>query len=166
MSTHIEKSDFTGLKVVYYSSDNVYPILPLLSEEFPHWTIDKIKNYVQLVIKKKREFAGMLVAQNESLYNVGLLIYTLQSVSSENLHKNSKEEFTFGLVVENIICSSPIMKEQVFLTIVEAAMDIAKRNNCEFLELPKFDENYKLIEKKYKNQIIKINSFRTAIDLV
>ena len=108
-----------GLKISHYnSSDGVYPILPLLSEEFPNWTIDKIKNYVKLVVTKKNEIAGMLVAKNEALYNVGLLIYTFQSVGTKYLnnheeHSNSKEEFTNGIVVENIIAIKRAVKNLV-----------------------------------------------------
>ena len=42
---------------------------------------------------------------------------------------------------------------------------LQKKNNCKFIELPKFDETYKLIQGKYKKKLIKINSYRTAIDL-
>jgi len=140
-------------------------LLPLLSEEFPEWTIDKIKNYVKLVVSKKDTIAGMLVVKNESLYNVGLLVYTFQSVDTNYLYANNKKKFAKGLVVENIVASSPILKQQIFLLIVEHAIDIAKKNNCKFIELPKFNETFKLIEKKYNKQIIKINSYRTAIDV-
>ena len=139
--------------------------MPLLSEEFPEWTIDKIKNYVKLVVSKKDTIAGMLVVKNESLYNVGLLVYTFQSVDTNYLYANNKKKFAKGLVVENIVASSPILKQQIFLLIVEHAIDIAKKNNCKFIELPKFNETFKLIEKKYNKQIIKINSYRTAIDV-
>ena len=107
----------------------------------------------------------MLVAKNEAFYYVGLLIYTLQSASTKYLYNDAKEEFTNGLMVENIIASSPILKPQIFLIIIESAINIAKKNNCKFIELPNFDETYKLVKKKYHNKIIKINNFRTAIDL-
>ena len=165
MSSELKEKNYTGLSVSYYDSDNIYPLLPLLSEEFPNWTLDKIKNYVKLVVSKKPEVAGMLVAKNEAFYNVGLLIYTFQSVSTKYLYTDVKEEFTNGLMVENIVASGPILKQQIFLIIVESAIDIAKKNNCKFIELPKFDETYKLVNEKYHNKVIKINNFRTAIDL-
>ena len=165
MLSKVEKNHTTGLSVDIYSSDNVYPLLPLLSEEFPDWTIDKIKNYVKLVVSKEDTIAGLLVVKNESLYNVGLLVYTFQSVSTNYLYANNKKKFSKGLVVENIVASSPILKQQIFLLIVDHAIDIAKKNNCKFIELPKFNETFKLIEKKYNKQIIKINSYRTAIDI-
>ena len=165
MNFDVEESNNTGLTVSPYVSDNIYPLLPLLSEEFPNWTIKKIKNYVNLVITKKDNVSGMLVAKNASQYNVGFLIYTFQSVSSKYLYNNSKEEFSAGLVVENLVASSPILKQQIYLTLVEFAMSIGKKNNCKFIELPKLDETYKLINVKYNSQIIKINDFRTAIDL-
>ncbi len=165
MSSISDLENYTGLSVSHYNSDNIFPLLPLLSEEFPNWTIDKIKNYVKLVISKDHDVAGMLVAKNESLYSVGLLIYTFQSISSKHLYNNTKEEFSNGLMVENIIASSPILKQQVFLAIIEFAINIAKEKKCKFIELPKFDETYKLVAQKYQKQIIKINNFRTAIDI-
>ena len=166
MSSEIEQKNYNGLSVSRYSSDNIYPLLPLLSEEFPNWTFDKIKNYVRSITSKKsEEIAGMLVAQNEAFYYVGFLIYTFQSISSEYLSINKKEKFTNGLVIENILASSPILKREIFLEIIEYAINIAKKNNCKFIELPNFNETYKLVKKKYHNKIIKINNFRTAIDL-
>jgi len=165
MSSELKEKNYTGLSVSYYNSDNIYPLLPLLSEEFPNWTVDKIKNYVKLVVSKEPDVAGMLVVKNEAFYNVGLLIYTFQSVGTKYLYTDVKEEFTNGLMVENIVASGPILKQQIFLIIVESAIDIAKKNNCKFIELPKFDETYKLVNEKYHNKIIKINNFRTAIDL-
>ena len=128
MAHKVEKNNTTGLSVSLYKSDNIYPLLPLLSEEFPEWTVDKIKNYVKLIVSKKDTIAGMLVAKNQSSYNVGLLVYTFQSVSTNYLYPNvKKKKFTNGLVVENIVASSPILKQQIFLIVVEYAIDVAKK---------------------------------------
>ncbi len=108
----------TGLDIRNYTNDNIYPLLPLLSQEFPNWTIDKIKNYVKLVISKNLDVSGILIAQNEALYNVGLLIYTLQTVSSELLGNSKKEKLSNGIVVENLNASSPILQKQVFFLLI------------------------------------------------
>ena len=163
MSSNIELNNYTGLSVSFYDSDNIYPLLPLLSEEFPNWTVNKIQNYIKLVVSKKPNVAGMIVAKNESLYYVGLLVYTFQSVSSKYIEENKKTEFSNGLVIENLIASSPILQQQVFFLIVEKAIELAKKNKCEFVELPKFDENYKLIQNKYQSKIHQSNNFRTVI---
>jgi hypothetical protein len=42
---------------------------------------------------------------------------------------------------------------------------MAKKNNCEFVELPKFDETYELIKQKYQKQISHSNGFRVFIKL-
>ena len=47
----------------------------------------------------------------------------------------------------------------------ERLAKIAKKNNCDFIELPKIDETYELIEKKYKEQIVHPNNFRSFINL-
>ena len=154
-----------GLLVTNYKNDNIYPLLPLLSQEFPNWTIDKIKNYVKLVITKNHDVAGMLVAQNEATYNVGLLVYTFQSTNSKSSNKNKKDDFMDGLVIENLIASSPILQKQVFFILIESVIKMAKKNNCEFIELPKFDETYELIKEKYIKQISHQNNFRVLIKL-
>jgi len=165
MPQQIKKVNYTGLLVTHYKSDNIYPLLPLLSQEFPNWTIDKIKNYIKLVISKNHDVAGMLIAQNEASYNVGLLVYTFQSISSKSSNKNKKDDLMDGLVIENLIASSPILQKQVFFILIENAIKMAKKNNCQFIELPKFDETYELIKEKYKKQISHQNSFRVIIKL-
>ena len=165
MHPQIEEVNYTGLLVTHYKSDNIYPLLPLLSQEFPNWTIDKIKNYIKLVISKNHNVAGMLVAQNEAAYYVGLLVYTYQSITSELLGNTIKDQFTKGIVVENLIASSPILQKQVFFILIENVIKMAKKNNCQFIELPKFDETYELIKEKYKKQISHQNSFRVFIKL-
>ena len=91
MPTQIKRVSDTGLLVSHCNSDNIYPLLPLLSQEFPNWTIDKIKNYVKLVISKKNDVAGMLIAKNEAAYNVGLLVYTYQSITSKLIGDAKKD---------------------------------------------------------------------------
>ena len=165
MRPQIKEVSDTGLLVTHYKNDNIYPLLPLLSQEFPNWTIDKIKNYVKLVISKNHDVADILVAQNEASYYVGLVVYTYQSISSKLLANTIKDQFVKGIVVENLIASSPILQKQVFFIIIESVIKIAKKNNCEFVELPKFDETYELIKQKYQKQISDINGFRVFIKL-
>ena len=128
MHPQIKEVNYTGLLVTHYKSDNIYPLLPLLSQEFPNWVIDKIKNYVKLVISKNNDVAGMLVAQNEASYYVGLLVYTNQSITSESLGNTKKDQFVKGIVVENLIASSPILQKQVFFILIENVIKIAKKN--------------------------------------
>ena len=165
MSLEEIQNDHIGLLIKQYDNDNIYPLLPLLFQEFPNWTLDKIKNYVKIVISKKHDVAGMLVAQNEAMYYVGLLIYTFQQISPELIGNTKKNQFAKGVVVENLIASSPILQKQVFFILVENIITMAKKNNCQFIELPKFDETYELIKEKYKKQITNHNNFRIFIKL-
>jgi len=168
MHSAIESESNIGLLISNYRSDNIYPLLPLLSQEFPNWSMGKIKNYVKLVISEEKEAndpSGILVAQNDALYYVGLLIYTYQTITSNLLAKDNKEEFVNGIVVENLNASSPILQKNVFFILLESLIKIAKKNNCDFIELPKIDETYELIEKKYKEQIVHPNNFRFFINL-
>ena len=157
---------YTGLIISNYDSENINPLLPLLSEEFPNWSVAKIKSYISTVIKKKQNIAGVLVAQNEAFYYVGLLVYTFQQITSENFGKNQNEnQFIDGLIIENLVASSPILQKQVFMTLVEEAIRIANTNSCAFVELPKLDESYQLVKKKYQNQITNVNGFRTFLKI-
>jgi len=165
MCPQILEKDYTGLNIKDYRSKNIYPLLPLLSQEFPNWTIDKIKNYVKLVISKKNDVAGILVAQNDSLYNVGMLIYTFQTITSGLLNNSKKKKFLNGIVVENLNASSPILQKQVFFILIEKVIMLAKEKKCEFAELPKFDESYDLIRQKYNSKISNPNDFRVFIKL-
>ncbi len=165
MTPQIVEQDNTGLVIRNYKSDDIYPLLPLLSQEFPNWTIDKIKNYMKLVISKNNDVAGILVAQNDALYNVGILIYTHQTITSDMIGNSKKNQFIKGIVVENLNASSPILQKQVFFILIEKIIKFAKEKKCEFIELPKFDDSYELIKKKYKTKIFNPNNFRVFIKL-
>jgi len=162
-----------GLDIGSYESNNIYPLLPLLKQEFPDWSSKQIKSYVELLISKKDVVTDLLVARNEAYYYVGILIYTIQQISSEHVNKSKvinikdKEKKPLNvLVVENLIASSPILQKQVFMALVDAVIDIAENNSCDFLELPKLDnESYDLIKDKYQSQIIGFEGFRTYLKL-
>ena len=161
MVVNSEKSH-TGLIISNYDSNDINPLLPLLSEEFPDWSIDKIKGYIGLVIKNKKDVAGILVAKNEAYYNVGLLIYTIQQVQTKTKEKENKS-LENCVVIENLVASSPILQKQVFLLMVEEVFKIAKNTSCKFIELPRLDNGYMLVKDKYKTKIQNVNGFRTFL---
>ena len=138
-------------------------ILPLIAEEFPSWGLDRLKSYIKLVLKQ--ESNGILIAKNSSLYNVGLLIYSMQDIINKGFSKNTKKEFSKCLVVENLISSSSLLEKKVFLQLTNKAIDIAENNSCEIVELPKFNTSFDLIKKKYKKNIINFNGWRTFIKI-
>ena len=152
----------TGLIISNYDSNDINPLLPLLSEEFPDWSIDKIKGYIGLVIKNKKDVAGILVAKNEAYYNVGLLIYTIQQVQTKTKETENKS-LENCVVIENLVASSPILQKQVFLLMVEEVFKIAKNTSCKFIELPRLDNGYMLVKDKYKTKIQNVNGFRTFL---
>ena len=163
-----------GLDIGSYESNNIYPLLPLLKQEFPDWSSKQIKSYVELLTYKKKDVVtDILVARNEAYYYVGILIYTIQQVNSERVNKSKvidikdKEKKSLNvLVIENLIASSPILQKQVFMALVDAVIDIAENNSCDFVELPRFDnESYDLIKDKYQSQIMESEGFRTYLKL-
>ena len=44
-------------------------------------------------------------------------------------------------------------------------MDIAENNSCRSIELPKFNESFDLIKKKYKNKILNLDGWRTFLEI-
>ena len=160
-----DEKSYTGLIISNYDSNDTNPLLPLLSQEFPDWPIDKIKSYISLVIKNKKDVAGLLVAKNEAFYNVGLLIYTIQQVRTKTNKETNNKDFENCVVIENLVASSPILQKQVFLLMVEEAFNIAKINSCKFVELPRLDNGFQLIKDKYKTKIQNVNGFRTFLKI-
>ena len=104
---------------------------------------------------------------------MGLIVYTIQQMDSiraeksKDYNRNDKKEKSLDvLVIENLIASSPILQKQVFMALVDAVVEIAESNSCDFLELPKFDnKSYDLIKDKYQGQISKSEGFRTYLKL-
>ena len=164
MITQKNSNFLPGLKISQLKADNcdLSGIFPLIAEEFPSWGISKLRDYLNKVFKN--ESSGLLVAQNETFYNVGLLIYTIQNVCAEKFG-NLEDDFSKCLVIENLIASSPILEKSVFLSLVEKAMDIAENNSCRSIELPKFNESFDLIKKKYKNKILNLGGWRTFLEI-
>ena len=163
-----------GLQVAQYKDKDIAPLFPLLEQEFSNWPPKKISSYMDLVTTKASDTGGVLVAQNEALYYVGLVVYTLQQIKSKNFNcfADSKKkgevlnEIYDILVIENIIASSPILQKQVFMALVEATVKIAKHLSCDYVELPKVDhESFQFVRKKYGSQIEDAKGFRSYIAL-
>ena len=163
-----------GLQVARYKDKDIAPLFPLLEQEFSNWPPKKISSYMDLVTTKASDTGGVLVAQNEALYYVGLVVYTLQQIKSEHFDcfTDSKKkgevlnEIYDILVIENIIASSLILQKQVFMALVEATVKIAKHLSCNYVELPKVDhESFLFVRKKYGPQIEDAKSFRSYIAL-
>ena len=158
-------NNLPGLNISTFKNNdlNLMSILPLIAEEFPSWGLDRLKSYIRLVLKQ--ESNGILIAKNSSLYNVGLLIYSMQDIINKGFSKNTKKEFSKCLVVENLISSSPVLEKKVFLQLTNKAIDIAENNSCEIVELPRFNTSFDLVKKKYKKNIINFNGWRTFIKI-
>ena len=160
---------FGDLKIEPYTNQDISPLLPILHQEFPKWDKKRIKSYMSIVIKEDIKSSGVLSAMNESGYYVGILIYTFQQVSSEQLGcpKDNNLDKTYNIfVIENINSCIPILQKKIFMTLVDTAFDIAKNSNCNYMELPTLaTESYELIKKKYAEQIINPKTFRTYLKL-
>ena len=100
---------------------------------------------------------------------MGLLIYTFQQIKDYkivNSTNGKKDRIANIFVVENLIASSLILQDKVFLSLVDEGIKIGKDNSCDYIELPKFDaESYDLIKEKYRNHIVNSGNFRTYLKL-
>jgi hypothetical protein len=160
-----DTNNLPGLDILRFKESdlNLMGILPLLAEEFPSWGLDRLKSYIRLVLKQ--ESNGILVAKNDSSYNVGLLIYSMQDIINKKISINYKKEFSKCLIVENIISSSPILEKKVFLQLTNKVVDIAENSSCEIVELPRFNSSFDLVKRQYKKNIINSDGWRTFIKI-
>jgi hypothetical protein len=160
---------FGDLKIEPYTNQDISPLLPILHQEFPKWDKKRIKSYMGIVIKEDIKSSGVLTAMNESGYYVGILIYTFQQVSSEQLGcpKDNNLDKTYNIfVIENINSCIPILQKKIFMTLVDTAVDIAKTNGCNYMELPTLaTEGYELIREKYQDCIMDSKTFRTYLNI-
>jgi len=174
MTTRMDKN-WGGLQIGPYEGGDIYPLLPLLKQEFPNWSSKQINSYIGLVTSNKEAVTGLLVAKNKADYYVGLIIYTIQQMSNKRINrlkdnnqknKTKKEEYINVLVVENLIASSPVLQKKIYIALVNSVVGIAKTNSCDFVELPKLEnESYDLIRNKYQEQITESKGFRTYLKL-
>jgi len=169
MSSASTIQHFGNLIIEPYTSSDISPLLPILHQEFPTWDKKRIKSYMNIVIKEDLKSSGVLSAMNEAGYYVGILIYTFQQVASERFDCSNNINLNENLnifVIENINSCIPILQKKIFITLVDAAINVAKTNNCDYLELPTLaTESYELVKEKYKNSIMDAKSFRTYLKI-
>ena len=158
-----------GLRVTPYGEKNIDPLIPLLQIEFSNWSLNKIYSYMRLVTGRTNDMSGVLVAQNEALYNVGVAIYTFQQIGAQFLDLeesiDESEKIQNILVVENIIASSAILEKAVFMALVQGVVKVAEHFKCDYLELPSIsnDKSFEFVQKKYGPYVEKTDNFRTYI---
>ena len=164
----VKVNDHWGdLRIGFYENPDIYPLMPILQQEFPNWNSRRIKSYMELVNHENSKVSGVLAAKNESGYYVGCLIYTFQQIDRDkvNCPKDvSEDEICNVFVIENINSCIPILQKQIFLALIDESISIAMTNNCNYIELPTIStQSYELVKKKYNNQIQDNKSFRTYI---
>jgi len=158
-----------NLEIKPYKDSNYEPLMPVLQQEFPNWNSKKIKSYMNLANGKDKGLAGVLAAKNTSGYYVGFLIYTFQTMDSKSFnypnHRGSDKSFKV-FVIENINACIPMLQKNIFLALVDEAINLAENYDCDYLELPTLaTAHYELVKKKYKEQIQDPKDFRTYLKL-
>ena len=157
------------LEIKPYQSANYEPLMPILQQEFPNWNSKKIKSYMNLANIKDKSVAGVLAAKNSSGYYVGCLIYTFQQMDSKSFNYPNHIDSDKSLkvfVIENINACIPMLQKNIFLALVDEAINIAENYDCDYLELPTLGtEHYELVKKKHKKRIQDPKDFRTYLKL-
>jgi len=97
------------------------------------------------------------------------LIYTYQKIDADKFDYPSnifsKENLDI-FVIKNINSCIQILQKQIFLSIINEAINVAETNECDYIELPVLaTESYELVRNKYKNQIQDPKNFRTYLTL-
>ena len=78
----VKVNDHWGdLRIGFYENQDIYPLMPILQQEFPNWNSKRINSYMQLVMSEDKNISGVITAKNGSGYYVGCLIYTYQQVT-------------------------------------------------------------------------------------
>jgi len=158
-----------NLEIGPYQGLNYEPLMPILQQEFPNWNSKKIYSYMNLANGKDKNVAGILAAKNASGYYVGCLIYTFQQIDSKSLNYPDhigSNKISKIFVIENINACIPILQKNIFLALIDEAINIAENYNCDYLELPTLHTNhYELVKKKYQKQIQDPKDFRTYLKL-
>ena len=82
------------VKIEHYHKDDFYKIFPFFKLEFPEWTGEQRRNYLEIVTEKLSGSSGVLLAKNQFGYVLGVLIYSLHSVEADffSLIKSSKKK--------------------------------------------------------------------------
>ena len=89
----------------------------------------------------------------------------MQDIINKGFSKNTKEEFSKCLVVENLISSSPVLEKKVYLQFTNKAIDIDENNSCEIIELPRFNSAFDLVKRKYEKIIVSFEGWRAFVKI-
>ena len=165
MLAQYNPKNLPGLSILKFKDNDqdFNGILPLLAEEFQSWGLSRLRSYIKLVLKQ--ETNGILVAKNDSSYSIGLLIYSMHDIMNKNFSNDSNKEFSKCLIVENLISSNPVLEQQIYLQLINKIFHIAKNKNCEVLELPRFNSSFDLVKKKYEQNLINSDGWRSFIKI-
>lgn len=165
MLAQYNPKNLPGLSILKFKDNDqdFNGILPLLAEEFPSWGLSRLRSYFKLVLKQ--ETNGILVAKNDSSYSIGLLIYSMHDIMNKNFSNDSNKEFSKCLIVENLISSNPVLEQKIYLQFINKIFYIAKNKNCEVLELPRFNSSFDLVKKKYEQNLINSDGWRSFIKI-
>ena len=159
------------LKIEHYHKDDFYKIFPLFKLEFPEWTGDQRRTYLETVTEKLSGSSGVLLAKNHFGYVLGMLIYSLHSVDANffSLIKSFKKKINI-FAIENLISNNNFLQKQIYLSLIDGAFNFAGKLNCMIGEIPSMNEEHMLLVKN-KYALHEINTknsktnLRTYIDL-
>lgn len=139
------------VKIDHYHKNDLYKIFPFLKLEFPEWTGEQRRNYLEIVTEKLSGSSGVLLAKNQFGYVLGILIYSLHSVEADFFSsiQSSKKKINI-FAVENLISDNNFLQKKIYLSLIDGAFNFARKLNCLVGEIPSIDnENMLLVKNTY-----------------
>jgi hypothetical protein len=147
------KSHNSKIKVELFNGDNVTPLVPIFSNEFPNWSGDKIKCHIHSFSNSCANVSGVLLAKNEAQYIIGILLYRF---IENNVTKTNQKQIHYKkyLKITEIFTFNNLFQNETFLALFNYTKVICLKNSCSYVELPNKDNKYNKIKDKNKNQIV------------
>lgn len=151
------------VKIEHYHKDDFYKIFPFFKLEFPEWTGEQRRNYLEIVTEKLSGSSGVLLAKNQFGYVLGVLIYSLHSVEANFFSsiQSSKKKINI-FAIENLISNNNFFQKKIYLSLIDGAFNFARELNCMVGEIPSMDEeDMLLVKNKYALHEINASNSKT-----
>ena len=142
------KTNLYNLQTKIFNLKNLQTLMPLLHNEFPQWNNDQITKYIN-IISQDNNSSGIIIAQNNSDYYFGFLIFSIQTYNKKNY-----------FVIENLNISIPFSNKPIIELLFNKSVKITKLKKCNQIEFSKFQNFTDTILKKFGKKISKLNDFQ------
>ena len=144
---------YSRLNVRLCDMTHIDILIPILIDEFDTWSHDSRRNYLQQILQSSSCSAGVLAAQNDEGYFVGLLIYEFRQGSS-NLGAKKKEEEHFSLEIISMLSTNSMFRKEIIGSLIKGVQAICVNNYCDLIKIPNHSDVVKILERDYKDNLM------------